>query len=98
MKLLKLRLTEFEINTIKQTILSIDHSAKIYLFGSRVNIHKKGGDIDLLIFSQILDFNDKLRIKMRLFEKFGEQNIDILIAKDTATPFVRIALKQGISL
>jgi len=93
-----LRLTEYEIKTIKQTVLALDCHAKIHLFGSRVDSSKKGGDIDLLIFSQKLNYDDKLHIKMQLFEQIGEQKIDIVIAKDTSDPFVRIAFKQGVML
>jgi len=93
-----LRLTEYEIKIIKQTVLALDYHAKIHLFGSRVDGSKKGGDIDLLILSQKLNYDDKLQLKMQLFEQIGEQKIDIVIAKDTSDPFVRIALKQGVML
>jgi predicted nucleotidyltransferase len=93
-----MRLNQQEINAIKQSVQTLDAHAKIYLFGSRVDINKKGGDIDLLILSQVLDYNDKLRIKMRLFEQIEEQKVDIIIAKDTTEPFIQIALEQGILL
>jgi len=92
------RLSESEIKAIKQSVETLDCQAKIYLFGSRVDRRKKGGDIDLLILSQQLNFDDKLRLKIQLFEQIGEQKIDIVIAKDTSDPFVRIALKQGVML
>jgi len=93
-----MRLNQQEINAIKQSVQALDTHAKIYLFGSRVDINKKGGDIDLLIFSQVLDYNDKLQIKRRLFEQIEEQKVDIIIAKDTTDPFVQIAFEQGILL
>jgi predicted nucleotidyltransferase len=92
------RLTESEIKAIKQCVQTLDSHAKTYLFGSRVDSRKKGGDIDLLILSQQLNFDDKLRLKIQLFEQIGEQKIDIVIAKDTSDPFVRLALKQGVML
>lgn len=93
-----MRLSPDEIKAIKETIQSFDSEAKIWLYGSRVDDHKRGGDIDLLIFSQILNFNDKLKIKSRLYEKIGEQKIDLLIAKDESKPFVRIALENAVLL
>ncbi len=92
------RLTEAEIQIIKKTIQSFDSKAQIYLFGSRVDADKKGGDIDLLVLSQQLTYEDKLTIKLRLFEQLEEQKIDIVLAQDTTDPFVLIALKQGIML
>ena len=93
-----MRLKEEEINVIKQTILEFDANAKIYLFGSRADNAKKGGDIDLLIFSTKIDSDTKRMIKLRLYDKLGEQKIDILVAKDTKKPFVRIALEKGVRL
>ena len=92
------RLKSFEINVIKQVIHDLDSEAKIYLFGSRVDMNQKGGDIDLLIFSQSLDYEDKLRIKMKLFEQIEEQKIDIVMAKNTNDPFVKIALERAVLL
>ena len=46
-----MRLKDFEIRAIKEAVRSMDSKAKVYLFGSRVDDTKKGGDIDLLIIS-----------------------------------------------
>ena len=35
------------------------------------------------------------KIRWKLWELIGEQKIDIVIAADTADPFVRIAMKEG---
>jgi len=48
----KVRLKDWEIEAIKEAIKNVDKDAKIILFGSRVDLTKKGGDIDLLIFSK----------------------------------------------
>jgi predicted nucleotidyltransferase len=93
-----MRLNDSEKAAIKETINLFDDRAKIYLFGSRVDDTKKGGDIDLLIMSSKLTFEDKIKIRLKLFDKIGEQKIDLLIAKDTSNPFVRIALNNGMML
>lgn len=93
-----MRLNEYEVNAIKDTIHSFDSNANIYLFGSRVYDHKKGGDIDLLIISDILIQKNARDIKDVLYDKLGEQKIDIVIVKDTSHPFTRIALKESINL
>lgn len=93
-----MRLSKEEIKTIKKVIENKDEHARIYLFGSRVDDSKKGGDIDILIFSQKLNKNDARDIKYSLWEYLGEQKIDIVIAKDKKDPFVRIALKEAIKL
>jgi len=90
-----MRLKNFEIEIIEKAIHSIDPEASIYLFGSRVDENRKGGDIDLLVFSRTLTYGDKIKIKKQLFEEMEEQKIDLIIARDTADPFVRLALEQG---
>ena len=90
-----MRLSKTEIETISQTIRHLDNLARIYLFGSRVDDAKKGGDIDLLILSEKLSESDRGTIRLRLHEKLGEQKIDILIARDLSDPFVRVAFNEG---
>ncbi|MCE5294696.1 MAG: nucleotidyltransferase domain-containing protein [Chlamydiales bacterium] len=93
-----MRLTKDEVLTIKSAVLKLDSKAKVFLFGSRVHDHKKGGDIDILILSEKLNFLDKAKIKTFIFEHLEEQRIDITIAKDDSDPFVKIALEEGIAL
>lgn len=93
-----MRLSKFEIDTIKQGVFALDPKARVYLFGSRTDDNKKGGDIDLLILSDKLKPIDKIKIKAQIFKKLEEQKIDILISKDTKKPFVQLALTQGVPL
>ena len=87
-----------EVDIIKKTIKQVDKAAKVYLFGSRVDDSLKGGDIDLLVFSENILFMDKLKIKAQLHEKLGEQKIDLLITEDKSKPFVQLALENAILL
>ncbi len=93
-----MRLTEKEITIILEAIHTLDCQAQVYLFGSRADDTLRGGDIDLLIMSTTLTRDAAGKIRWRIWEQLGEQKIDILIAKDTADPFVRIALKEGVAL
>jgi len=93
-----MRLDEKERGAITTAVKELDPNAEIYLFGSRTDPAKKGGDIDILILSQLLSNNNKISILCRIFEMIEEQKIDLLIAKDTFDPFVRLALKTGIRL
>jgi len=78
-----MRLKEKEIAIIKRVILDIFNDAKIYLFGSRLDDSKKGGDIDLFIITKDTTnlFEKKVkalaRLKMQLFKP-----VDIVIHKD----------------
>lgn len=44
-----MRLKENEIENIKKSFIEIFKEGEIYLFGSRVDDNRKGGDIDLYI-------------------------------------------------
>jgi predicted nucleotidyltransferase len=66
-----MRLKDFEEIAILSTVKCLDLNARIYLFGSRVDDTKKGGDIDLLIMSDRLTREDKRTIKIKLYELLG---------------------------
>jgi predicted nucleotidyltransferase len=85
-----MRLTEKEISAIKTNILLFDKDAKIYLFGSRVNDKAKGGDIDVLIISGKIGFNEKLKITTGIFKEIEEQKIDLVVKKDFNDVFVKM--------
>ncbi|KHE94151.1 MAG: nucleotidyltransferase domain-containing protein [Candidatus Scalindua rubra] len=90
-----MRISENEIKAIKESVNSLDKGAEIYLFGSRNIDHAKGGDIDLLIISEKLSYDDTITIRKNLYEKLEEQKIHIIIAQDTTDPFVKIAYREG---
>ena len=74
-----MRLTSQEIDTIKSSVLALDAGAHVYLFGSRVDDAKRGGDIDLLIESNILTKQDLRKVRRQFFERFGEQKMDLVL-------------------
>jgi predicted nucleotidyltransferase len=94
-----MRLSQFEQQVIKQSIYNLDIDAKIILFGSRTNDFARGGDIDLLIISNYIQRSQLNKIRWQLWEKLGEQKIDIIVS-DTklSDSFVLSAFEQGIKL
>ncbi|MFZ4404106.1 MAG: nucleotidyltransferase domain-containing protein [Pseudobdellovibrionaceae bacterium] len=62
-------------------------SFKLYLFGSRIDDNKKGGDIDLLVVvgteekAKTVDLKSKIRL--RIFDFIPEQKIDITVATES---------------
>ena len=93
-----MRLAENEIAAIKQIITELDPVARIYLFGSRTDDTKKGGDIDIIILSKVLTFKDKLKIRYKLKSILGNRKIDLIITPKPVTHFTKIALKESILL
>lgn len=90
-----MRLKSSEQAAILFAVKCLDSNARVYLFGSRVDDAKKGGDIDLLVMSDKLTLDDKRTIKMKLYELIGEQKIDLVLAADDSDPFVKLALETG---
>ena len=93
-----MRLNLKEQINIKQIIEQFDPKALVYLFGSRVDDNKRGGDIDLLVLSEHLGFTEQRKIKIKLYELIGEQKIDLLIAKNTSSPFIQLVLEDDVLL
>ncbi|MCX7076583.1 MAG: nucleotidyltransferase domain-containing protein [Methylococcales bacterium] len=76
-----MRLSQHECAVVKSQVQSIfGQEAQVFLFGSRVDDLKKGGDIDLFIkISDQSDlFNKKIRFLARVKKCLGEQKIDVV--------------------
>ncbi len=98
-----MRLLKNEINSIKSTFLHIFKQGNIYLFGSRVDDSKKGGDIDLYFdleenftSKQIIELKSKFRLE--LYDLIGEQKIDIVVSKDKYRSIEKEILLTGVLL
>ena len=72
---------------------------KVYLFGSRVDDSRRGGDIDLLVrtTSAKKGILDRVRMASRIKRLIGDQKIDI-IGDYEDNQVVQEVLKNGILL
>lgn len=95
-----MRLTDTEIQTIKQTAREVfGPDVRVTLFGSRVRDDRKGGDIDLYIASSMgQDFDHKIRFLVTLEARMGEQKVDVVFAVDPNRSIERQAITTGIPL
>ncbi len=75
-------------------------SSQIFLFGSRVDDTKLGGDIDLYIkTSDKTDlYNKRRKFMVKLMRSLGEQKIDVVFDEDANRPIEQEAMKWGIPL
>ena len=99
-----MRLTEEQKHIIlDQTADLIGPDAHVWLFGSRTDDQRKGGDIDLLVeVNRVL--NDRVllaaRLAARLEYRFHGLPVDVVL-KDLATtnqPIHQIARRMGVPL
>jgi predicted nucleotidyltransferase len=95
-----MRVPREQLMFLKEQILARTPNARIYLFGSRTDDDRKGGDIDILILSEKkLSFSDKTGIKYAFYEKFGEQKLDLVNFRfDEESNFKELALMEAIEL
>ena len=96
-----MRLMEIEIQTIKQVIHEYISDAKIILFGSRVDENKKGGDIDLLVQTNMqVTLKEKIKILTSLELNGILRQVDLIVQTPTTkkTSIIETALKEGIEL
>lgn len=101
----KVRLDEKAIGVIKENVLSnFGEDARVLLFGSRVDLKQKGGDIDLLVLSSLGNkeqFKAKIITLSGIHRALGEQKIDLIPwnPQNTQTLLVvQEALENGVEL
>ena len=89
-----MRLSNKEVDIIQEKVFDIFGDTVIYLFGSRLDDTKVGGDIDLYIIPQTMDniFVKKMQIKTML-EDVLYKPVDIVIAKNENRLIEKEALK-----
>ncbi len=81
--------------------------AGLWLFGSRVDDEKKGGDYDFLVETSLSDADEIIECKVLLLTKlqgtvqFEDEKIDIVVKRKTKNfemPIYQIAMHEGVKL
>lgn len=80
----KVRLSDRDLKALeevfKQTFLQDDN---LWIFGSRVDMSKKGGDIDLYVETHAASIDNAIKMRSNfiwnLEQKIGEQKIDVVL-------------------
>ncbi len=95
-----MRLSPEYIATIKKYFHEFFHEGDVFLFGSRTDDNKKGGDIDLFLVVQNHDnlFEKKIKFLSRIKRDLGEQKIDVVFNVDENRLIEQEARKWGIKL
>lgn len=94
-----MRLTDFERERIQSIVRKHAPQSTVFLFGSRIHDHLRGGDIDLLILGKGLTSGLVRKIKIEIKDALGDQKIDILTDDpDEPSTFGRLARLDAIPL
>ena len=79
-------------------------TASLWLFGSRADPTKKGGDIDLYVEAHHLSADQAIKNKIKFLiavkDEIGEQKIDVVLKLDNydELPIYSIARETGVKL
>jgi predicted nucleotidyltransferase len=97
-----MRLEPGQADSIKQIAEAIfGRDAKVYLFGSRTDDTKRGGDIDLYIETSVKEgiYHKKIEMLKELYKNLGEQKIDIVLNNFSSALYIyEVAKDEGILL
>jgi predicted nucleotidyltransferase len=93
-----MRISDVEKDALINSIRQVDCNARIWLFGSRVDDSKRGGDIDIAVLSSNIHLSERMIIRRSIVDRIGEQKIDMIVSADGTEPFFRMAVETGIQL
>lgn len=97
-----MRLSDHIRREIKLAAQRYFKDAPVYLFGSRLDDARRGGDIDLYIETAMPDSEvaqAKIKMTAQLYRRIGERKIDIVVNNGgAALPIFQRARREGIPL
>lgn len=93
-----MRLTTEELAAIREEVYGLDRTAEIYLYGSRVDDSARGGDSDLWVHSSRINYEDMLRLKVRIKDRIGWQKLDLTVSSEADHPLGEIVVATGVRL
>ncbi len=79
-----MRLTGAQHAAVVEAIRARDPDARVYLFGSRLNDKARGSDIDLLVISDRIAFEDEWGIRRDIPDRIGWQKLDLIVRRSDA--------------
>ncbi len=95
-----MRLSTRYVKIIKKYFKEFFIEGDVYLFGSRVDDAKKGGDIDLYLIVNNHNnlFEKKIKFLSRIKREIGDQKIDVVFNVDPLRLIEKEAQRWGIKL
>ena len=91
-----MRLNTEQKEALKASFKYLDSNDETFLFGSRVDDNKRGGDIDLLVYSQQSSFSLSRKMS-RTFFKNCEEKLDVLVVDPNAMTKEQALFVQSIN-
>jgi predicted nucleotidyltransferase len=95
-----MRISPTELNALRAIIAALDPAGRLYLYGSRADDKRRGGDIDLYLeASRPINLKDRLSAEYRL-QLACDTRVDLLIKnpQQAEQAIHQIAVEQGVLL
>ena len=95
-----MRLTPHQRTAILTAVGKQDPKARIILFGSRADDRARGGDIDLLIVSDVIGLHEEWEIRRDVLDEIGWQKLDLIVRRrnQPESAIASVAMETGIPL
>jgi hypothetical protein len=95
-----MRITSFEISQITDVFKMTFEEGSLFLFGSRIDDSKRGGDVDLYVIPKNKESltAKKINFLVQLKKRMGECKIDVVIDRGQNRLIDQLAHKDGILL
>ena len=95
-----MRLTPHQRTAILTAVGKQDPKARIILFGSRADDRARGGDIDLLIVSDVIGLHEEWEIRRDVLDEIGWQKLDLVVRRrnQPESAIASVAMETGIPL
>jgi len=93
-----MRISDYEKDVIINAVKNVDSGAKVWLFGSRTDDNKKGGDIDVGILSPRVGVMEEIEIRQKICDKIGERKVDLVVSNNGQQAFFKYVVTEGILL
>jgi len=102
---MKVRLSDYEVDAIKEAAKKyFDKKCRVFIFGSRADLKKRGGDIDIYIETNLSTKEiaiNKIKFLAELESKIGEQKVDVVVYNPEVMKkelIHEVALKEGVEI
>jgi predicted nucleotidyltransferase len=95
-----MRLDPSAVAAIREETLALDPAAEVYLHGSRVDDTARGGDVDLLVVSDSIEFRLMMKLRRAILDRIGWQQLDLTVRRrdELDEPFAAVCLSSAVRL
>ena len=95
-----MRLNSETVQVLQKIFLQVFGKGELYLFGSRVDDARRGGDVDLYLVADNRDRMGEKRIEFlaQVKRQIGDQRIDLVLDRGAGRPIDKIAMREVLLL